>query len=249
MHNLLRQKRGQLKRWAIAVFLLIAAQHVSAQLRDYLNLADHDSKKYYLGIALIYNSSRFNVSQHPQFLQSDSVMVVDPENTGGFGLAGMHNFRISDHLEIRAIFPQLLFSYKNLTYHLSHPDPNLEEQPVMTKQVESILLGFPIHIKFLSDRINNFRVYMFGGAKWEYDLSSNSTARKAEDLVKLKKSDFGVEAGFGFSFYFPVFILSPEIKFSNGIQNIHSRDPNLKFSNTIDKLQSRMIVFSLIFEG
>ena len=90
---------------------------------------------------------------------------------------------------------------------------------------------------------------MFGGVKFEYDLASNSTARRAEDLVKLAKVDYGVEAGIGFNFYFPVFILSPELKISNGLSNIHSRDPNLKYSNVIDKLNSRMIVFSLIFEG
>ena len=229
--------------------LLFASHQVNAQLRDYLNLPDHDSKKYYLGIALIYNNSRFAVSQHPTFLQNDSVMVIEPENTGGFGLAGMHTLRLSNHLEVRAIFPQLLFAYKNLTYHLKYPDPNKNETPIMTKRVESILLGVPVHVKFLSDRIGNFRVYMFGGAKFDYDLASNSTARKADDLVKLTKYDFGVEAGFGFNFYFPVFILSPEIKISNGLSNIHSRDPNLKFSNTIDKLNSRMILFSLIFEG
>ena len=119
----------------------------------------------------------------------------------------------------------------------------------MTKKVESILLGFPVHLKFRSDRIDNFRVYIFGGAKLEYDLASNSSARKADDLVKLKKMDYGVEAGIGFNFYFPVFILSPEIKISNGIINTHSRDVNLKFSNTIDQLRSRMVLFSLIFEG
>ena len=90
---------------------------------------------------------------------------------------------------------------------------------------------------------------MFGGAKFEYDLASNSSARRAENLVKLKSTDFGYEAGIGFNFYFPVFILSPEIKFSNGIRNSHSRDANLKFSSTIDRMSSRMIVFSLIFEG
>ena len=229
--------------------LLIASQQLNAQLRDQLNLPDHDSKKYYLGIGLIYNSARFQVSQHASFLQGDSVMVVEPETTGGFGLAGMHTLRLSPRFELRAIFPQLLFAYKNLTYHIKYPDPNKNETPVMTKRVESILLGLPVHIKFRSDRINNFRVYMFGGAKFEYDLASNSTARKAEDLVKLKKYDFGVEAGIGFNFYFPVFILSPEIKISNGISNIHSRDPNLKYSSAIDKLNSRMVVFSLIFEG
>jgi hypothetical protein len=179
----------------------------------------------------------------------DSVQVVEPENAGGFGLAGIHTLRLNHRFEIRAIFPQLLFSYKNLTYHLKTPDPMKEEQKVMTKKVESILLGFPIHIKFRSDRIDNFRVYMFAGGKFEYDLTSNSTARRAEDLVKLKKYDLGVEAGIGFNFYFPVFILSPEIKISNGLMNVHSRDANLKYSGTIDKLQSRMIVFSLIFEG
>jgi hypothetical protein len=231
-----------------AVILLIASHQGFAQFRE-INLPNHDDKKYYLGIGLVYNNSRLNISHHPYFMGQDSVMVVEPENTGGFGLAGMHTYRISPRFELRAIFPQLLFSYKNLTYHLKYPDPSKEEQSVATKRIESILLGLPIHLKFRSDRINNFRVYMFGGVKFEYDLASNSTARRAEDLVKLTKFDYGVEAGIGFNFYFPVFILSPELKISNGLSNIHSRDVNLKYSNVIDKLNSRMIVFSLIFEG
>jgi hypothetical protein len=90
---------------------------------------------------------------------------------------------------------------------------------------------------------------MFAGGKLEYDLASNAQARRAEDLVKLSSLDYGIEAGIGFNFYFPVFILSPEIKISNGLKNIHSRDPYLKYSSTIDQMNSRMIVFSLIFEG
>jgi Outer membrane protein beta-barrel domain len=248
MYHLLRKKKSQLKCLAAALIVLIMSLPVCAQFRE-LNLPDHDDKKYYLGIALVYNNSRVNVSQHPMFLGSDSVMVISPENTGGFGLAGMHTYRISPRFEIRAIFPQLMFAYKNLTYHIKYPDPAKGEQAVSTKKIESILLGLPIHIKFRSDRIDNFRVYAFSGVKFEYDLASNSTARKADDLVKLKKYDFGVEAGIGFNFYFPVFILSPEIKISQGLINSHSRDANLRYSNTIDKLNSRMIVFSLIFEG
>jgi len=90
---------------------------------------------------------------------------------------------------------------------------------------------------------------VIGGANYQYDLASNANARKAEQFVKLKPYDFSIEAGFGFQFYFPVFILSPEIKVSEGIINIHDRDPNLIYSNVIDKLNSRMVVFSLIFEG
>jgi len=245
MYNLLRKKKNWLNGVILSGLLLTA---ITTFAQD-INLPDHDDKKYYLGIGLIYNNSRFNMTHDPRFLSNDSVLSIDPENAGGFGLAGMHTYRLSPRFEVRAIFPQLMFAYKNITYKLKYPDASKEEQTVMSKKVESILVGLPVHLKFRSDRINNFRVYVFGGGKIEYDLASNSRAKKAEEMVKLNKYDMGVEAGIGFNFYFPVFILSPEIKISNGLLNSHSRDPNLKFSNRIDKLNSRMVVFSLIFEG
>lgn len=247
MYNLLWQKKNRLIT-VLVTLIIIAACPAVAQQRQ-IHLPDHDDKKYYLGIGLLYNTARFQVSQHPVFLEHDSVLVSSPENSGGFGLAGMHTYRLSRRFEVRAIFPQLMFAYKNVTYNLKYPDNSKDESFAMTKKVESILVGLPIHLKFRSDRIDNFRVYMFGGVKFEYDLASNARSKRAEELVKLKEIDMGVEAGIGFNFYFPVFILSPEIKISNGLINSHSRDQNLKFSSVIDKLNSRMVVFSLIFEG
>ena len=72
--------------------------------------------------------------------------------------------------------------------------------------------------------------------------------KKAEELIKLKKLDYGIQAGLGFHFYFPYFVLTPELKVDWGLSNLHSRDPNLKFSNVIDKIYSRMISFSLTVE-
>ena len=227
--------------------LLVAEARADAQLRDQLNLPDHDSKPFYLGIGFMYEQSHFQVSAHPKFLQSDSVLYVNPLNTGGFGVSGMFTFHVMDHLEFRLAFPEFIFASNTLAYHVNYPPAG--ETNLATKQIQSLLLGFPAHVKFLSDRINNFRVYMLGGINYQYDLASNSSARKAQDLVKLSPSDFSVEGGIGFQFYFPVFILSPELKFSEGIKNVHDRDPNLQYSNVIDKLKTRMIVFSLIFEG
>ena len=90
---------------------------------------------------------------------------------------------------------------------------------------------------------------MMAGFKGEIDLASNARAKRAEDLVKINKYDYGPELGLGFSFFFESFILSPEIKISNGLSNIHSRDENLKFSNVFDKIFSRMIVLSIHIEG
>jgi hypothetical protein len=247
MHNLLWTKRTALIRTFTLCSLFAISLHASAQLRDNLNLPDHDEKFYHLGIALIYNNSHFQADAHPTFLGQDSIMSINPLNTGGFGLAGLHTFRIADHFEFRIVFPQLMFSYKNLEYNTQNTTTGQKSTTI--KRVESILVGFPTHLKFMSDRIENFRFYAFGGVNYQYDLASNASARKAQDLVKLKPYDFSVEAGIGFQFYFPVFILTPEIKISDGLINIHSRDPNLINSSVIDKLNSRMVVFSLIFEG
>jgi hypothetical protein len=90
---------------------------------------------------------------------------------------------------------------------------------------------------------------MMTGVKADMDLASNARAKKAEDLIKINKFDYGYELGLGFNIFFPSFILSPELKISNGLNNIHSRDANLKYSSVFDKIQSRMIVFSLHIEG
>jgi len=231
----------------VLIVLLTTGGQASAQLRDYLNLPDHDNKPYYLGIGFLYNNSHLQVSAHPKFLQNDSVLSVNSLNNGGFGVSGMFTFRLASHFEFRFAFPEFIFSSNSIAYHVTYPPDG--EQTIATKNIPSLLLGFPMEVKFLSDRIDNFRVYVLGGFNYRYDLASNSSARKAENLVKLTQSDMSVEAGVGFQFFFPVFILSPELKVSQGIKNIHSRDPNLQYSNVIDKLKSRMIVFSLIFEG
>jgi len=244
--NVFMTKKGILS-VILLIGLMMAGGRTSAQLRDYLNLPDHDSKRYYLGIGFLYDNSHLQVNAHPTFLASDSVLYVNPVNSGGFGVSGMFTFHLANHLEFRFAFPEFIFSSNSLSYHVNYP-PDGEEK-ITTKQIQSLLLGFPAQVKFLSDRIGNFRVYMMGGINYRYDLASNSSARKAENLVKLSSSDLSVEAGIGFQIYMPVFILSPELKFSQGIKNVHSRDPNLQYSNVIDKIKTRQIIFSIIFEG
>ncbi len=220
-------------------------QTASAQHRE-LNLYDHDSKPYYFGITLGVNLARFQPEMHSRFLQHDSVYVAEPTNSGGLTLGLLATGRLSNRFQLR-FNPQLMFIERNIYYKLKHPD--FDNQTEITKKVESVTVSFPVQIKFQSDRIDNFRVYMMTGIKGEIDLASNARAKRAEELIKINKYDYGVELGLGFNFYFPSFILSPEIKVSNGLNNIHSRDENLKFSNVFDKIFSRMIVFSIHIEG
>src|ERR1700749_5128044 len=75
---------------------MLAATPFSAQLGFYLNLPDHDTKPYYIGIGFMYEQSHLQVTPHPQFLQTDSVLSVTPGNTGGFGVSGMFTFRLAE---------------------------------------------------------------------------------------------------------------------------------------------------------
>jgi len=223
---------------------VIGSKQVAAQKELYLE--NHDSKPYYFGITLSASNSRFHTELHQNFLNQDSIMVAEPLNSGGFALGLLATARLSDRFEGR-FNPQLMFAERSVFYKLRYPDRDLGVE--VAKPVESVIVTFPVHLKFRSDRIGNFRVYMFGGGKLDYDLASNAKARKAEDMIKIEKLDYGVEGGVGFNFYFKSFILSPEVKISRGLRNMHSRDENLKYSNVLDRIQSRMIFFSIHIEG
>jgi len=222
-----------------------------SQLRELINIPDHDEKQIRFGINLGVNRSHFSFTHNPVFLQQapfDSISVVESINSTGINLAWMVNFKLSEHFDFRTYPVNLTFTEKNFLYNVTYPDVPAGENFITEKKVQSISLSLPVQIKFSSDRINNFKVYMMGGGKIEYDLASNAGAKNAEDKIKLRKFDYGVEAGLGFHFYFPMFVLTPEVKMGWGIGNLHSRDVNNKFSKVIDKINSRMISFSLTVE-
>jgi len=246
MLHLHRREIGSLRIGFVSIILLLIASGTFAQEKE-LYLTDHDSKPYYFGITLGANVASFHIEHHPRFLQYDSVYTVNPQWTAGFQLGLLATARLSNRFEVR-FNPMLLFTDRSLTYKLKYTDL-FEQSDSVTKRIESVITTFPLQIKFFSDRIGNFRVYMLGGVKADIDLASNARAKRAEELVKIQKYDYGIEAGIGFNFYFPSFILSPEIKFSNGLKNIHSRDENLKYSNVLDRITSRMIIFCIHLEG
>ena len=238
MHYLLRRKIILL-----VLSLVFCSTASMAQLDNVINQEEHDDKPYHFGINLGYNKSHFSFTHHPEFLQRDTIMDVESINSTGINLAWLVNVRMSEHFDLRLHPLDLTFSEKAFLY-----TENYTPDTMVTKKVQSITLSFPVHIKFSSDRIRNFKVYTIAGGKFDYDLASNAGARKAEDLIKLKRSDLSVEVGMGFHIYFPYFVLSPEVKLSSGLANLHARDPDLRYSNVIDKINSKMITFSLTVE-
>jgi len=230
------------------VLLLCASIPASAQLEPIVNLPDHDDKKFHFGISLGANRAFYHFDHNPLFLQQDSVLGVESLQSTGINLAWLVNMRLSNHFDIRTYPLNLIFTEKAFQYSLKYPNAFDKEDSITTRKVQGITLALPVQLKFSSDRIHNFRVYMIGGGKIEYDFAANAGERNAEKKIKLNKLDYGLEAGIGFHFYFPVFVFTPEIKLGWGFRNVHVRDENLKYSNVIDQIKSRTIQLSLIVE-
>lgn len=218
---------------------LPAIVHAQFNVQQY---EDRFSKKpYHFGITIDYNTSDFKLTYSDKFLYDDSILTAESTRGPGFNLGIISNLRLGKHFDLRFI-PSLSFAEKHLNY-------NIVDNTSMEKIIESIYFDFPLDMKFKSDAYKDMKMYVIGGVKYAYDLSSNAKARNAENIVKIKPNDIAIDYGFGFEFYFPYFIFSPEIKLSNGIINLHSVDPNLKYSYILDKLYSRTILISIHLEG
>ena len=218
------------------------------QTFENINLEDHDEKSFHFGINVGMNRSHYRFTHHPRFMQFDSVMVVESINSTGLNLAWLVNKRLGKHFDFRTYPLNLTFTEKAFEYHLKYPNRPAGEDTISLRKLQGITIALPLQIKFSSDRINNFKVYMLAGGKLEYDMASNKGAKNAEMLMKLKKFDYGIEAAIGFHLYFPVFVLTPELKLGWGLRNMHVRDADLKFSNVIDQINARTISFSLTVE-
>ena len=243
MQHLLRNK---IIYFVIIVSMLPALGH--AQLRNELNQLEHDNQLFHFGINLGANRSHYNILHSKRFLGFDSVNVIESINSTGINLAGLVNMRLSNHFDIRTYPINLIFTEKAFQYTLKTPDIVRLEDTLVTKKVQGITLAFPLQIKFTSDRIANLKVFMMAGGRIDYDLAANAGKKTTDDVITLQKLDYAAEAGIGFHIYFPVFVLTPEVKITYGLRNVLQRNDALKFSNTIDKIASRSITFSLTVE-
>jgi hypothetical protein len=226
-----------MKRYLIIIFALVTTAQVKAQF----NYNEMGKKTLYFGIAMALNVGDFKIIHAPASASTDSIRYVRTLVGPGFNLGIIGNYQFHKYFDLRFI-PTLSFSDKELVYNDLYNN-------VITKDLSSIYLDFPLQLRFKSQPIKDFRVYVIMGGRYDYDLASNVKARRADDIIKLDRNDVAVEAGLGFMIYFPYFIMSPELKVSRGVVNILYQTPGLLYSRTIQQLYSRTFTLTLNLEG
>jgi hypothetical protein len=221
---------------ALPAFLL-------AQQPKVKNQEKYDRQRLHFGFLLGVNNTDFRVTRADDFYKSDSVLVLEPDGQGGFNLGIVTDLKLAENFDLRFV-PDLAFSQRNLNYKIQSAGKKTE---TIIKQVESTFIEFPLEIKFKSNRINNYRIYVLGGYKYMIDMVSQAKVSNDQQLVKLKKQDHGYFIGFGMDFYLPLFKFSPEIKMFQGVPDVLQMDPTA-YSTSIKSLRSRIFTLSFIFE-
>lgn len=232
------------------ILLLVVATAVPAAAQKRIvteNLANFDLRRFHFGFLLSYNTSDFFVKQDPKAPFRDSLLVLDHMKQPGFNLGIVASLNVNANTSLRFL-PTLAFQERVLQYQFRTSDGGIQ---YFQKPVESTYLEFPLLVKFRSDRINNFAVYVIGGGKFCIDMASQKDVNNELDdevVIKLTRNDIAAEVGGGMDFFLPYFKFGVELKASFGIPNLLI-DDGTRFSTPIETLRSKAWVLSFTFEG
>lgn len=216
-----------------------------------------DDSRLHFGFTFQYLSSEYKILKKGDWTapyikdldfgqDAPELTGISSDSSPGFGIGFVVNKRLIENADLR-FTPTLVFNDRVLTYHHDEAKDNVE------RKISSTLVEFPLGLKLKSDRRNNFRAYVLGGAKYSMDISSKKKTNNAnitdpaEKMVNNVRNYLSYEAGLGFDLYFEYFKMSPEIKLSYSFNSVLKNEAN-RYSYPIDKLMLRHVTFSLFFE-
>ncbi len=257
-----------MKRIFLFILFLFALIKADAQFFGVPNLTTFDDRKIHFGFTLGINTLDFafnhynSISEHPlytveQFEKFNHKEILDSVNnivradvgslSPGFTVGIVSNLRLNKDLDLRFI-PGLSFGDRKVYYNIPIYDSN-ESGISSYYVVRSTFLDFPLMIKYKAKRIVNGRPYLIGGLAYRINIAKSGK----ENLLRVDKSSFYVETGFGWDSYLQFFRLSTELKYSFGLGNeLSSKLPgesqNPYYQMALKSLNSHIVTLCFHFE-
>ena len=148
--------------------------------------------------------------------------------------------------------PNISFASRSLEYTLQNAKRDSTRE--YKKSVESTFIILPLELKLQSKRLDNFGAYIILGGGYTLDLVSKKKGQatggsgQLDEAIQLKRDDYFYSWGAGVDFYLEYFKLGLEVKVLQGTKNLIQPLNNI-FSNSIQKVNSKMVIFSVTFEG
>ena len=215
--------------------------------------------KMHFGFALAYNKTDFRIHTIKNSELPDTVIggvtygmkTIYTKSDPGFALGIISDFRLHQYIRLR-FTPNISFASRSLEYKLENAKRDSTKE--YKKSVESTFLIFPLELKLQSKRLDNFGAYVILGGGYSMDLVSKKKpvssggANQLDEAVQLKRDDFFYSGGAGVDFYLQYIKLVLELKVLQGTKNLKQPLNNI-FTNSLEKINSKMVIFSITFEG
>lgn len=225
-----------------AFALLLVSTEAHAQFMRLRNQPLYDKNPLHFGFHVGINHYNFNMDVK-DLSQVEGIWGVRSESLPGYNINIISNLRLHEHVDLR-FTPGFAATVRNLHFDLRNP--LTDQRETITRQIESSYVQFPLHLKFKSIRIDNYRLYVMGGIRYANDLASK--AKVVDDgLFKLQRHTADYEVGFGADFYFEYFKFSPQIRASWGLSNLLVQDGTLPV-NAFNGLYNRALLINFTFE-
>ncbi|MEY4968354.1 MAG: hypothetical protein RLZZ261_125, partial [Bacteroidota bacterium] len=168
---------------------------------------------------------------------------VVPQSSPGYLVGIISDVRLSPFLNLR-VNPTYVAGERTLL--IDGVDRATGVRDWYTRRVESSLVRLPVELKWKSARIGNHRWFVLGALHTTYDLGSK--AKVVDDrLFKLQPVDYGFDLALGTDLYFEFFKLSPQLRWSFGLGNLHVQD-DTKLSESLPVVHHRSRDYVFTFE-
>jgi Outer membrane protein beta-barrel domain len=200
-----------------------------------------ERRKISYGFMIGLHTSAYQIKYSDKFVSHDfdTVHSVMTPFSGGFSLGFLVNLHVNDVFDLR-LMPKAGFYDHKIEYY--YTDQTKKEQ-----FIETVLMEFPVLAKYKSARRGNVRMYVVGGVTPGFELSGKNAAQSASANIDIKNSNFSLDTGIGFDFYFPLFKFSQEIRFSKGVSNMLGPNPSI-YKDPLKRLNTNTISVYLIFQ-
>ncbi len=241
-----------MKKITFLIILLSACNFLFAQKRDIVkNLILYDQKRLHFGFTVGLNTSDFYIRNSDVFFDTaviKQVYGIENAQAPGFHLGPISDLRIGKYFDLRFLL-NLTFTQRDLSYIILKENQDGNEYFTShTMKLSSTFIEFPLLIKYKSERINNYRVYLVGGIKPVLDLASKKKIPEEEmPMIRLQQPDIYGELGAGLDFYLPYFKFSPELKMGIGLNNVALSD-NTEYTGAMKYLKSKIFMLSFHFQ-
>lgn len=239
----------------LILFLLLSTLTIFAQVEHPRNLPAFDLKRIHFGFTVGLNLMDMGFTRDYEaedFLYAD-ISHIQP----GFQVSIVSDLRLNKNWNLRFL-PGISFGSREV-YFYEYSNGTVGEPVDIPHVANPVPLGpafldFPLHFKYRSVRVNNYRPYVVGGLNFRYDMSAKKPGvydSDSDEYVKFKRGDLYLEFGFGVDNYLKYFKFAPEIKVAMGLMNMidpNGRTGHPEFANSISYARSYIIMLNFHFE-